>query len=78
MKTWLKAIIEQGRKVGPNVSDANNRSRWRLGINTICRMMRQIRPLPLFRDKTGLLLLYSVVTLLHPVLVSSICSSDSR
>ena len=26
-KTWLKAVIEQSRKVGLNESDANNRSR---------------------------------------------------
>ena len=38
-KTWLKAVVEQSRKLGLNVSDANNRSRWRLGVNTISRMM---------------------------------------
>ena len=60
-KTWLKTVVEQSRKVGLNVSDANNRSRWRLGVNTISRMMRQIGPPPLFETKpdlkTGLLLL---------------------
>ena len=30
MKTWLRAVIEQSRKVGLNECDANNRSRWRL------------------------------------------------
>ena len=29
-KTWLKADVEQSRKVVLNASDANNRSRWRL------------------------------------------------
>ena len=33
-KTWLKAVVEQSREVGLNTSDANNRSRWRLGVNT--------------------------------------------
>ena len=27
-KTWLRAVIEWSRKVGLNVGDANNRSRW--------------------------------------------------
>ena len=52
-KTWLKAVIEQSRKVGLNEGDANNPSRWRLGVNTISSMMRYIRPSPLFREKTG-------------------------
>ena len=39
-KTWLRAVVEQSRKVGLNVSDANNRSRWRLRVNTISSMMR--------------------------------------
>ena len=39
-KTWQRAVVEQSRKVGLNESDANNRSRWRLGVNTISRMMR--------------------------------------
>ena len=39
-KTWLKTVIEQSRKVVLNDSDANNRSRWRLGVNAISRMMR--------------------------------------
>ena len=39
-KTWLRAVVEQSRKVGLNISDANNRSTWRLGLNTISRMMR--------------------------------------
>ena len=47
-KTWPKAVVEQSRKVGLNVSDANNRSRWRLGVNTISRMMRLIRTTPFF------------------------------
>ena len=39
-KTWLKAVVEQSRKVGLNESDANKHSRWRLGVNTISRIMR--------------------------------------
>ena len=39
-KTWLEAFVEQSGKVGLNVSDASNRSRWRLGVNTISRVMR--------------------------------------
>ena len=39
-KTWLRAVIEQSRKVGLNVGDANNRSRWRLWVDTISSMMR--------------------------------------
>ena len=39
-KTGLRAVVEQSRKVGLNVSDANNRSRWRLGVNTISRRNR--------------------------------------
>ena len=31
-KTWLRAVVEQSRQVGLNVTDANNRSRWRLGL----------------------------------------------
>ena len=38
-KTWLKAVVEQSRNVGMNESDVNNRSRLRLGVNTISRMM---------------------------------------
>ena len=53
-KTWLIAVVEQSRNVGLNVGDANNRSRWRLGVNTISRMMRYIRQPPLFGDKKGL------------------------
>ena len=37
-KTWLRAVVN--RVVGLNVSDAINRSRWRIGVNTISRMMR--------------------------------------
>ena len=37
-KIWLKAVEEQSRKVEQKVSDANNHSRWRLGVNTISRM----------------------------------------
>ena len=51
-KTWLKAVMEQSRKVGLNESDANNRSRWRLGVITISSKMRQIWPPSLFRNKT--------------------------
>ena len=40
-KSWLKAVIEQSRKVGLNENDANSCSRWRLGVNTISKMMRQ-------------------------------------
>ena len=39
-KTWLKAVVEQSRKVRLNASETNSRSRWRLGVNTISRMMR--------------------------------------
>ena len=39
-KTWLIADMEQSRKVGLKVSDAYNRSKCRLGVNTISRMMR--------------------------------------
>ena len=39
-KTWLRAVVEQSRKVGLNGSDANNRSRWKLGVNTISSKMR--------------------------------------
>ena len=39
-KIWLVTVVEQSRKVGLNVSDASNRSRWRLGVNTIYSMMR--------------------------------------
>ena len=39
-KTWLKAVEEQSRKVWLNVSDTNNHSRWRFGVDAICRMMR--------------------------------------
>ena len=39
-KTWLKTVVEQSRNVGLNVGDANNRSRWRLGVNTISRITR--------------------------------------
>ena len=38
-KAWLRAVIEQSRKVGPNESDVNNRSRWRLGVNTSSSIM---------------------------------------
>ena len=40
MKIWLKAVIEQSRKVGLSESDANNQSRWRLGVNSISRMVK--------------------------------------
>ena len=39
-KTWLKAVVEQGRKVGLNESDANNQSRLRLEVNSISSKMR--------------------------------------
>ena len=38
-ETWLKAVMEQSRKVGLNESVANNRSIWRLGDDTIVSMM---------------------------------------
>ena len=38
-KTWLIAVVEHNIKVWLNVSDANNRSRWRLEVNTICSLM---------------------------------------
>ena len=34
-KTWLRAVIEQSRKVGLNENDANNCSRWRLWVDVI-------------------------------------------
>ena len=37
--TWLKAVIEQSRKVWLNEGDANNRSRWRLVVNSISSKM---------------------------------------
>ena len=52
-KTWLKAVVEQSRKVGLIVNDANNRSRRRLGVNAISSMMRLIWPPLLFGYKTG-------------------------
>ena len=39
-KTWLTAVMEHSRKVGLNGSDANNSSRWRLGVNAISSMIR--------------------------------------
>ena len=38
-KTWLIPVVEQSRKVGLNVSGADNHSRWRLGVNTISTKM---------------------------------------
>ena len=38
-KIWLRAVVEQSRKVGLNASDANSRSRWRLGVNTVSSKM---------------------------------------
>ena len=38
--TRLRAVVEQSRNVGLSASDAFNRSRWRLGVNTISNMMR--------------------------------------
>ena len=52
-KTWLKAVVEQSRKVGLIVNDANNCSRPRLGVNAISSMMRLIWPPLLFGYKTG-------------------------
>ena len=52
-KRWLKAVVEQSRKVGLIVNNADNCSRQRLGVNAISRMMRLIRPPILFRNKTG-------------------------
>ena len=40
-KTWLKAVVEQSsKKFKLNESDVNNRSRWRLRVNTISSKMR--------------------------------------
>ena len=39
-KTSLKAVIDQSRNVGLNESDADDRSKWRLGVNTISSTMR--------------------------------------
>ena len=52
-KTWLRKVVEHNRNVGLNASDANNRSRSRLGVNAISSKMRNIWPPPLFGDKTG-------------------------
>ena len=52
-KTWLRAVVEQSRKVGLNEGDANNRSRWNLTVNAIPSKMKYIRPPPFFGDKTG-------------------------
>ena len=52
-KTWLKAVVEQSRKVGLIVNDANNCSRRRLGVNAISSMMRLIWPPLLLEYKTG-------------------------
>ena len=52
-KTWLRKVVEQNRNVGLNASDANNRSRSRLGVNAISSKMRNIWPPLLFGDKTG-------------------------
>ena len=38
-KTWLKAVVEQCRRVGLNASEANSHSRWRLGVNTFLSKM---------------------------------------
>ena len=51
--TRLRAVVEQSRKAWLTVCDANNCSRWRLGVNAISSKMRLIRPPPLFGDKTG-------------------------
>ena len=40
MKTWLRAVIEQSGKVWLNEYDANNRLRWRLGVNPISSKMK--------------------------------------
>ena len=39
-KNWLGPVMEQCKEVGLKKSDANNRSRWRLGVNNIYGMMR--------------------------------------
>ena len=39
-KTRHKAVVEHSRKVDLNESDANNRLRWRLGVNTISDKMK--------------------------------------
>ena len=52
-KTWQRAVLEQRRNVGQNEGDANNRSRWRLWVNTTCIKMSYNRPPPLFGDKSG-------------------------
>ena len=38
-KTWLKEVIEQSRKVRLNINDADDRSGWKLGVNTISSVM---------------------------------------
>ena len=39
-KTWLNAFVEHSRKLGLNEGDADNRSRWRLGVYAIHSKMR--------------------------------------
>ena len=51
-QNWLIAVVEQSRKDELNVCDANNRRRWRLGVNNISSKMRQIWPTLIFVDKT--------------------------
>ena len=53
MKTWLRVVVILSRKVLLNKGDVDNRSRWRLGVNTIYRMMRYIQLPLLFGGKTG-------------------------
>ena len=41
-KTWLKAVVELCRQVWLDKGDANNHSRWRLGVNSISGKMISI------------------------------------
>ena len=54
-KAWLRAVVEQNRKVGLSESDANSRSRLSLGANAVSIKMRSILPPPLFGEKSGCL-----------------------
>ena len=40
MKTRLRAVADQSRKVEMNACDANKRPRCRIGVNAICSKMR--------------------------------------
>ena len=39
-KAWLRSVVEQSRKGGLNESDANSRSKLRLGANILSSKMK--------------------------------------